>query len=117
MYAESHVRKRQVSGLCHIIENAPDMRPRPPDYVQAEEEGGAFARLLTAASTEDERLLVDLLDAMLDRLNNEDMRATARKGVRNRLRGELRARFVEARGGLEGRYYKAFRGLERMATA
>lgn len=102
MYCENWVRRHEITGMDITVRNAADTRQGPPQDAADAEEGTGLARMLDEASTEDERLLIALIDGLAD-----DRRMY---GAGKAPKTLLRARWREA-GGPMSRYYKAFRAL------
>lgn len=109
-YSETYIQQREITGMSHTISNARAEGYTPPEALQAMEEGTTLLdRLLRAAVTPEEHVLLEMIDELVD---EEVWRAATGKG----LRAHLRQMFT-GQGFSERCFYAAFHGIEkRMAT-
>lgn len=116
MYSEKYRRLHEFTGMDFTIKNTPDTRPQPPVALQMAEEGTLLERLLREAVTPEERVLLCLIDDLIDEawrlpVGKERGRLTAKT-----LRGELKRMFL-SKGYSKRRFYIAFHNIEQRILA
>lgn len=132
MYSESYMTQMEKTGLTAIIEVANTNErlasglkglpigagrttrvfelaedhtvPSPPEALEREEEGTVFDSILRQAMSDDERVVLRLIEELLDN--------AWQFGTGKALRAELRCLFTSD-GRSERRFYTAFHGIER----
>lgn len=105
MYTERWRKNCELTNMQPLIEKTPDFdtHSRPPEVLEVRERVGAIERLLSVATTPDERRLIELIDTVIDQAWRLD--------TGKALRGELR-HLWRAEGRTEWGFYKAFHAVQ-----
>ncbi len=115
MYSESYRKRSEKTVLKDNM--TPDHRPTPPDALQSAEEGTELERVMRLATTPDERLLLNLVEEMLDAVWRYEATVYGRgTSVPRAMRGDLRRVFIK-RGRNSHDFYAAFHAVKgKLAT-